>query len=121
MRSHDPHSKSNQYSQYCKHSLKSSAIQCYQLPLRFAHPERLAPFHVHVFSWLDTAFLPNRLVVARTAPAPTADALNLLVLLQLFSGHAADACAVEVGLLGLDASQAAQLLKILPVSTGAQL
>jgi hypothetical protein len=70
---------------------------------------------------LDTAFLPNCLVIARAAPAPTADALDLLVLLQLFSGHAADACAVEVGLLGLDASQAAQLLeKKLPVSAGAQ-
>ena len=59
-----------------------------------------------------TVFLhPHRLVIARAAPAPTADALDLLILLQLFSGHAADACAVEVGLLGLNAAQAAELSK----------
>ena len=49
------------------------------------------------------------LIVARTASAPTADALDLLILLQLLPRHAANACAVEVGLLGLDASEAAEL------------
>jgi hypothetical protein len=51
------------------------------------------------------------LVTARTASAPTADALDFLILLQLLSGHAADACAVEIGLLGLDAAQATKLLR----------
>ena len=51
------------------------------------------------------------LIVARTASAPTADALDFLILLQLLPRHAADARAVEVGLLGLDAAQAAELSK----------
>jgi hypothetical protein len=43
---------------------ESSILQfnCYQRPQRRTHPERFAPFltpfHVHVFSWLDTAFRP---------------------------------------------------------------
>ena len=51
------------------------------------------------------------LIIARTAAAPTADAFNLLILFQLLPRHAADACAVEVGLLGLNAAQAAELSK----------
>jgi hypothetical protein len=51
------------------------------------------------------------LITARTASAATADALDFLILFQLLSRHAADACAVEVGLLGLDAAQAAKLLQ----------
>lgn len=51
------------------------------------------------------------LIIARTASAATTDALDFLILLQLLPWHAADACAVEVGLLGLDAAQAAELSK----------
>jgi hypothetical protein len=52
---------------------------------------------------------PRCLVVARTASAATTNALNFLILLQLPPRHTADACAVEVGLLGLNAAQAAEL------------
>ena len=50
------------------------------------------------------------LVIARATSAPTADALNLLVLLQLSAWHTADTSAVEIGLLRLNAPQTAQLL-----------
>lgn len=49
------------------------------------------------------------LIIARAASASTANTLNLLILLQLLPRHAADACAVEVCLLGLNAAQAAEL------------
>jgi len=49
-------------------------------------------------------------VPARTPAAPAADALDRLPVLEVHLGHAADARAVEVGLLGLDAAQAAQVL-----------
>jgi hypothetical protein len=71
-------------------------------------------------SWLHSLSPYRRLIIARAAPASTADALNLLVLLQLFSGHAADACAVEVRLLGLDAAQAAQLFDRNPLASACQ-
>ena len=61
------------------------------------------PVHVNTFGCLRAAFHSITLVTARAAAASTADAFDLLVLLQLFSGHAADACAVEVRFLGLNA------------------
>ena len=48
--------------------------------------------------------------VARGTPsAPAADALYVLVIFHLGPGNPADACAVEIRLLGLDAPQAAEL------------
>lgn len=58
---------------------------------------------------LDVCKSTRSLITARTASAPTADTLNLLILLQLLPRDTADACAVEVGLLGLNATQAAKL------------
>lgn len=58
---------------------------------------------------LDVCKSTRCLIAARTASAPTADALNFLVLLQLLPRDAADACTIEVGLLGLNAAQAAKL------------
>jgi hypothetical protein len=49
------------------------------------------------------------LVTASTSAASAVDALDDLVLLELLARHATDACAVEVGLLGLDASETAEL------------
>jgi hypothetical protein len=50
------------------------------------------------------------LVARRTPAAPAADALDRMVFLQLLPRHPADARAVEVGRLGLDALQTAELL-----------
>jgi len=69
---------------------------------------------------LSSARALNRSVRAAAAPAPAAHALDRLVLLQLRLGHAADARGVEVGLLGLDAAQAAQLLVPLLLPLGDQ-
>lgn len=52
----------------------------------------------------------RRSVTARAPAASAADALDALVLLQLIVRHPADAGAVEIGLLGLDAAHAAELL-----------
>lgn len=49
-------------------------------------------------------------ITSSTPSAPTAHALHILALLQLGLRHAADARRVEVGLLGLYAAQAAELL-----------
>lgn len=49
-------------------------------------------------------------ITASASSASTIHALNDLVFLELLSGHTTDASAVEVGLLGLDASEAAELL-----------
>ena len=48
--------------------------------------------------------LPQCSVAARAPSASTANALDLLILLQLRPWHAADAGAVEVGLFGLYAA-----------------
>lgn len=48
-------------------------------------------------------------ITASASSASTIHALNDLVFLELLSGHTTDASAVEVGLLGLDASEAAEL------------
>lgn len=48
-------------------------------------------------------------ITARAAPTATTHALDLLILFQLLARHAADARAVEVGLFGLDAAEAAEL------------
>lgn len=49
------------------------------------------------------------LVTAGTAPTPTTNALNRLLLFQLRLGHAADAGGIEVCLFGLDAAETAEL------------
>lgn len=49
------------------------------------------------------------LVARRAAVTTTADTLDRLVLGQLVSGHAADACRVEVRLFSLNAAEAAKL------------
>jgi len=49
------------------------------------------------------------LVTASTSPAPTADTLNRLVLLQLRLGHTTDTSRVEIRLFRLDTAQAAEL------------
>lgn len=51
----------------------------------------------------------SSLVTARTAPTPTTNALNRLLLFQLRLGHAADAGGIEVCLFGLDAAETAEL------------
>ncbi len=48
-------------------------------------------------------------IITGTSAASTAHARNLLILLQLLARHPANARAVEVGLLGLDAPQTTQL------------
>lgn len=48
-------------------------------------------------------------ITASASSASTIHALNDLVFLELLSGHTTDASAVEVGLLGLDTSEAAEL------------
>lgn len=72
------------------------------------------------YPWLHTAHVliifAHGLVATGAASASAADALDLLVLLQLLPGHAANARAVEVRLLGLNAPQAAQLKRRVPVS-----
>lgn len=52
-------------------------------------------------------------ITAATTPASTVDALDGLLLLQLLLGHTADAGRVEVCLLGLDATKAAELSTML--------
>lgn len=49
------------------------------------------------------------LIAARATTTATAHAFDLLVLLQLRTGNATDACAAKVGLLGLDAAETAEL------------
>lgn len=51
-------------------------------------------------------------VATGTPTTPAAHALDLLILLQLLARHSTDACAVEVGLLGLDAAKTTQLYTI---------
>lgn len=51
----------------------------------------------------------SSLVTTRTAPTPTTNALNCLLLFQLRLGHAADAGGIEVCLFGLDAAETAEL------------
>ena len=50
-----------------------------------------------------------RSVAASASSTSAVDALNDLILLELLARHAADTSAVEVGLLGLDASETAEL------------
>jgi hypothetical protein len=50
------------------------------------------------------------LITARASPTPTAHALDILLLLQLRLGDAADARCAEVGFFGLDAAEAAELM-----------
>lgn len=60
------------------------------------------------------------LIASGTPSAPTAHALHILALLQLGLGYAADARRVEVGLLGLNAAQTAQLLVAVLLPLGNQ-
>ena len=48
-------------------------------------------------------------ITASASSASTIHALNDLVFLELLAGHATDASAVKVGLVGLDASETAEL------------
>jgi len=50
-----------------------------------------------------------RSVATSTSSASTVDTLDDLILLELLARHATDASAVEVGFLGLDASETAEL------------
>ena len=50
-----------------------------------------------------------RLVGTATSSASAIDALNDLILLEVLARHATDAGAVKVGLVGLDASETAEL------------
>ena len=50
-----------------------------------------------------------RSIGTATSSASAIDALDNLILLEVLTGHATDASAVEVGLLGLDASETAEL------------
>ena len=61
-----------------------------------------------------------RSIARSAAPAAAVDALNVLVLLHLSLGHTADARGSEVGLLGLDAPGATQLLVALLLPLGDQ-
>lgn len=49
------------------------------------------------------------LIAAGTAPAPTADTLDGLLLLELRFRHPANTGGIEIGLFGLDAAKTAQL------------
>ena len=60
-------------------------------------------------STLANDLVARSLITTRTASASTADAFDFLILLQLLSRYATDARAIEVGLLSLDAAQAAKL------------
>ena len=51
----------------------------------------------------------TRLIAAGAASAPAAHALDFLILFQLLARHAANACAIEIGLLCLDTPQTAKL------------
>ncbi len=48
----------------------------------------------------------EKLITRGTASTATTDALDRLILLELRLGHAADTGGAEVGLLGLDATEA---------------
>lgn len=64
-----------------------------------------------VHGYADVTPQVNRCLVGRrAAPASTAHALDVLILLELGPRHSADTRRVEVRLLGLDAPQAAELL-----------
>ena len=63
---------------------------------------------------------PTTSITARTPPTPATHALDAFALLQLRLGHPTYARRVEVGLLGLDAAQAAQLLVALLLPLGDQ-
>lgn len=67
--------------------------------------------HLH----LSTAALS---IGTGTPSTTTADTLHLLIFLQLLTRHAANACAVEVRLLGLNTSQTAKLLIALLLPLG---
>lgn len=56
--------------------------------------------------------IPILSVRRRATPASTAHTLYSLIFLQLRFGYPTDAGCVEVGLFGLDAGKAAQLLNI---------
>lgn len=60
----------------------------------------------------------HRLITARASSTATADTLDLLILFQLLPRHTTDACAVEVGLLSLNAPQTAKLLITLLLPLG---
>lgn len=51
----------------------------------------------------------RKLITTRTTPAPTANALYRLLLLELRLGHSTDTRGIEIGFLGLYAPEAAQL------------
>jgi len=69
------------------------------------------PFPAHSSTHAIASLRPKSTLIARsTPPAPATNTLHILPLLQLRLGHPADARRVEVGLLGLHAPQAAQLL-----------
>ena len=57
---------------------------------------------------------------AGAAPTAAMDALHDLALLQLVLGHAADAVGGEVGVSGLDAAEAAEVLVALLLPLGDQ-
>ena len=58
--------------------------------------------------------------LTRTSPAAAVDALDDLALLELGLGHAADAVGGEVGVAGLDAPEAAEILVALLLPLGNQ-
>lgn len=63
---------------------------------------------------------PDCLVARRATSASAANTLDLFGILHIRSRYSADACAVEVGLLRLDASKAAKLLVALLLPLGDQ-
>ena len=78
------------------------------------HPSDLEPeAQVTVLpSWNRVILITTHqpfLITTTATPTPTTHTLDLLILLQLRSRHTADARAIEIGLLGLDAAEAAQL------------
>ena len=104
------------------HGLFHEALLCIASLLRTVHRSSSAiwlsctpaPEHSDLLggvALLHAAFSARFLIIARAASAPATDALDFLILLQLLPRHAADARAVEVGFLGLNAAQAAKLSK----------